>query len=292
MSTTATSDLFTRPARPRALAIRRGMRSRRIQVGGALLMFIVIIALAGPLFAPYSPTVSVGAPFELPNSKALLGTDEIGRDVLSRVLYGGESVLWMSVAATAIGVGLGTVIGLLAGYSRSWVDGALMRPLDILLGFPQLVLVLLFVSVFGPSLPLIVFLVGLSWVPAVARVTRGMTLEIVRKEYVEAVEVLGVSRTYILLREVLPNIATPLLVEFGLRLSWSIAVIAGLGFLGFGLQPPAADWGVMINENRPGIGTQPFAAGSPAFCIAVFAIGANLVAEGIARLIASKEDAG
>ena len=125
-----------------------------------------------------------------------------------------------------------------------------MRGMDIILAFPQIVLVLLFVSMLGPNLALIVVLVALSWVPQVARVARGVTADVVHREYVESAEVIGLSRRRILAREILPNVTTPLMVEYGLRLTWSIALIAAISFLGFGIQPPNADWGLMINENR------------------------------------------
>jgi peptide/nickel transport system permease protein len=161
-----------------------------------------------------------------------------------------------------------------------------MRLMDVILAFPQIVLVLLFISMLGSNLALIVGLVALSWVPQVARVARGVTADVVHREYVQAAEAIGLPRRRILMREVLPNVATPLLVEYGLRLTWSIAVIAAISFLGFGIQPPNADWGLMINENRNGITLQPWAVVAPAACIAIFAIGTNFVTEGISRAVA------
>ena len=155
--------------------------------------------------------------------------------------------------------------------------------MDVILAFPQIVLVLLFVSMLGSHLSLIVALVALAWVPQVARVARGVTADIVHREYVQAAEAIGLPRRRILLQEILPNVATPLMVEYGLRLTWSIAVIAAVSFLGFGIQPPNADWGLMINENRAGITVQPWAVLAPALCIALFAIGTNFITEGVSR---------
>jgi peptide/nickel transport system permease protein len=177
-------------------------------------------------------------------------------------------------------------IGLVAGYSRNWLDDVLMRGVDVLLAFPQLVLVLLFVSMIGPKAWLITVLVGISWVPGVARVARGMTLETVKREFVEASEALGVPRRRILTRDILPMLMTTVMVEFGLRLTWSIALISAISFLGFGIQAPNADWGLMVNENRVALAQQVWATLAPIICIATFAIGTNLVTEGIGRAVA------
>ena len=168
----------------------------------------------------------------------------------------------------------------------------LMRGMDVILAFPQIVFVLLFVSLLGPKLGLIVVLVALTWVPQVARVARGITSDIVHREYVESAELIGLSRRRILAREILPNVTTPLMVEYGLRLTWSIALIAAISFLGFGIQPPNADWGLMINENRNILTIQPWAVVVPAACIAVFAIGTNFIAEGISRAVAGLDRQG
>lgn len=268
------------------LPLWRALYFRQTRLGLCMTMLILIVALTGPSITPHSPNEFVGGAFMAPARSALLGTDYLGRDVLSRLLYGGWSVVWMSVSATTIGVGIGMTIGLVAGYSQNWFDNVAMRTLDIVLAFPQIVLVLLFVSLIGAETWLIVLLVGVAWVPGIARVTRGVTLDIVTKEFVSAAEVLGVSRFRILFGEVLPNISTPLMVEYGLRLTWSIGLVAGLSFLGFGIQPPNADWGLMINENRNGLVIQPWAVIAPVCCIAVFTIGTNLLAEGISRTLA------
>jgi peptide/nickel transport system permease protein len=240
----------------------------------------------GPLVAPHSPTDTVGLPFSPPSSKALLGTDNLGRDVLSRVLYGGWTVLWMSCTSALLGVGAGVLIGMLAGYTGHKTDAVLMRGMDVLMAFPSIVLVLLFVALLGSKLWLIVLLVGLAWTPPVARVARGITVEARGREFVQAAEVLGMPRRTILLREVLPNLSTPLLVELGLRLTWSIALIAGISFLGFGIQAPQADWGLMVNENRDALAIQPWGAVAPIVMIAIFAIATNLITEGFGRTVA------
>jgi peptide/nickel transport system permease protein len=276
-------------ARFRSPTSARALRSTRTRVGLTLTAAIVLLAVIGPLFAPYDPAAVVGIPYSRPSAAFPLGTDYLGHDVLSRVLWGGRSVVWMAFAAATLGVAAGAAIGLLAGYSRSRLDDALMRGMDVILAFPQIVLVLLFVSILGSKPWLIVLVVALAWVPQVARVVRGVTADVAHREYVESAEAIALPRRDILFREILPNVTTPLMVEYGLRLTWSIALVAAVSFLGFGIQQPNADWGLMINENRPGLTIQPWAVVVPAACIAVFAIGTNFVTEGISRAVARVE---
>jgi peptide/nickel transport system permease protein len=268
-------------------------RMTRTKVGVGIFAFIVLLAVAGPWVAPYSPTEFVAVPFSKPSSTALLGSDYIGRDVLTRVLYGGRTVITLALAATVIGLGLGVTLGLITGYARRWIDETIMRILDVVLAFPQIVLTLLFVSIVGPKLWLIVLMVGISHAPRIARVARAATLEVAQRDFVRAAEALGVARTKILFGELLPSITSPLLVEFGLRLTYSIGLIAALSFLGFGLQPPAADWGLMINENRIGITVQPWPVFMPVLLIGILTIGTNLIADGLGRaLIGTERDTG
>ena len=255
----------------------------RARVGLGLVLVIVVIAIFGPFVAPHSPSALVGAPYTAPSSHALLGTDYLGEDVLSRVLWGGRSVVWMSFAAASIALILGGMVGLTAGYSRSRLDDILMRAMDVLLALPALILALIVVSMLGPKLWLIVLAVGWTWIPAVARLTRSVTLEVVRREHVQAMEAMGLSPIRICLGEVVPNIITPLMVDYGLRLTWAIGVVAALSFLGAGIQPPNADWGLMISQNRDGLSLQVWSILVPVLCIAVYAFGVNLVTEGIAR---------
>jgi peptide/nickel transport system permease protein len=289
MTTAPTIDLPRRAFATRLPVLARALAQPRTRVGIGLTVCVVGLAVLGPLFAPHDPAASVGTPLTDPSGAHPLGTDYLGHDVLSRVLGGGLTVVWMAFAAATLGVALGAAVGLVAGTSRPWVDGTLMRVMDLLLAFPQIVLVLLFVSMLGSQLWLIVLLVALAWVPQVARVVRGVTAEVARHDYVESAEAIGVPRLRVLAGEILPNVMTPLMVEYGLRLTWSIALVAGVSFLGFGIQPPAADWGLMINENRTGVTVQPWAVVAPAICIAVFAVGTNFIAEGFSRAVAHIE---
>jgi peptide/nickel transport system permease protein len=263
--------------------LRNAFRIRRTQVGAVLVAVIVLLAILGPYLAPRSTTAFAGIPFSTPRPGTPFGTDQLGRDVWSRFLSGGRAILVLSVLATALGVGGGAVVGIVAAYARNWLDDLLMRLSDVLLAFPQVIFVLLAVSTVGPKLWLIVVTVALTHLPRTARVIRGAAVEVVERDFVSSAEAAGESRRRIVLAEILPNVTTPLLVELGLRLSYSIAIVAAVGFLGFGLQPPAADWGLMINENRLGVTAQPWSVLLPILAIGVLTIGANLVADGLAR---------
>jgi peptide/nickel transport system permease protein len=256
---------------------------RVTQAGLAISLFIVAMAVVGPYIAPYSPYEFVTAPYAKPSATAWLGGDNLGRDVVSRVLCGGRTVLSLSFIATAIGMILGVVLGLVAGYARTVINEVIMRGLDVLLAFPQIVFVLLIISVLGPQVWLLVLGVGVTLAPPIARVVYGVTVEIKERDFVMAAESLGVSHLKIAFTEILPNIVSPLMVEFGLNLTFAIGTIASLSFLGFGMQPPAADWGLMINENRVGLVIQPYSVFVPVTLIAILAIGVNLVTDGVAH---------
>jgi peptide/nickel transport system permease protein len=218
-----------------------------------------------------------------PSADALFGADALGRDVFSRFLHGGRSVLWMAAAATLLGVVIGVAIGLVAAYSRGWVDDVLMRGSDVVLAFPQIILALLAVSALGPKLWLIVLVVAIGHIPRVARVIRGAAQEVVERDFVKAAEAVGEKRSRIVFGELLPNVTSPLLVELGLRMTYSIGLVAAVSFLGFGLQPPTSDWGLMINENRLSITVQPWAVLLPVLAIGLLTVGTNLITDGIAR---------
>ncbi|HEY2319204.1 MAG TPA: ABC transporter permease [Solirubrobacteraceae bacterium] len=263
--------------------VRATMHQWRSRIGLVIFVVMVFIALAGPLFAPHSPNQFVTAPNSPPSSEALFGGDNLGRDVWSRFLYGGRSVLGMSVAATLIGVVLGLVVGLTAAYMSGLTDEVLMRIADVFMAFPQIVLALLLLTAFPSSVILIVLIVGLSHAPRVARVIRGAAQQIVERDFVKAAEAVGEPRHRIIFGELLPNVTSPLMVEFGLRLTYSIGLIAAINFLGVGLQPPSADWGLMIQDNRLAVSVQPWGVVLPVIAIALLTIGTNLLTDGFAR---------
>lgn len=259
-------------------------RTPRGAVGLALASVVVLVAAIGPSVAPYSPDALVTLDFGKPSGHFLLGSDFLGRDVLSRVLGGGWLLLVMALAATAIGIVGGVIAGMSAAYLRGHADGIIMRTVDVILAFPQLVFALLLLSLIGPKLWLIVLAVGVSHAPQVARVMRSATLDISERDYVKVVELQGMRPAKIMVKEILPNLVAPLMVEAGLRLTYSIIIMAGLAFLGFGQAPPAANWGTMINENRLGLSQNPWAVIAPAVMIALLTIGTNTFTDAIARV--------
>lgn len=277
-----------RPARGKPSRWRL-LSSGKARFGLVMMGVVLLVALLGPLFAPHTASEIVGVPYQPPSDGYPLGTDGGGQDVWSRMLHGGRTLVWMSLAATLLAIATGTAIGLLAAFSKGRVDAALMRVLDVLLAFPSIVLVLLFVSVLGPRPWLLVLLVAISQMPSIARVMRGSALPVIERDYVQWCRAGGMGTWRILTREVLPNVASPLLVELGLRLMWCISLLAGLSYLGYGLQPPAADWGLMVNQNRNALAIQPWSVIAPIAAIGVFTIGGNLLAEGMARSISRTE---
>jgi peptide/nickel transport system permease protein len=269
--------------RPWLGILRSALRLTRTRIGVGIVALIVAIAVFGPLVAPHSPTEFVAPPNSGPSGTAVFGADALGRDVFSRFLHGGLTVLWLSAAATLLGVVVGVIVGLVAAYARNWLDDVLMRANDVVLAFPQIVLVLLAVSAIGPKLWLIVVTVGITHAPRVARVMRGAAQEVVERDFIKAAEAVGERRSRIVFGELLPNVTSPLLVELGLRMTYSIGLVAAVSFLGFGLQPPTADWGLMINENRLSITVQPWAVLLPILAIGLLTVGTNLITDGIAR---------
>jgi peptide/nickel transport system permease protein len=252
------------------------------QVGLVVACLILLIALIGPLFAPHSPAESINYPFAGPSSQAVLGTDVIGRDVLSRVLYGGRTLLLLSLTATLIAYCVGLTIGLTAGYVRS-LDGILMRAVDVILAFPALLFLLVLATGAPHSEAALVLGVATVHLPGIARIVRTATLEVSVKGYVEAAVIRGERTASVLWHEVMPNIMSPVLADVGLRFSGSILLIASVNFLGLGLKPPAADWALMISENRVGITLQPWVILVPALLLAALTISVNLIADAIAQ---------
>ncbi|MCR6482398.1 ABC transporter permease [Amycolatopsis sp. OK19-0408] len=262
----------------------------KAKIGAVLTIVVVLIALLGPWLGPvltgHTTTDFAGKPFK---HDGVFGTDGLGRDVLTRFLAGGTTLLLYAVLATALGIVLGALLGMVAGYGGGWLDSLLMRGNDVLLSFPQLVIALLAIAVIGPEGWLLVLVIGLTHAPRTARVARQATVAVRGQDYIRAAEMYAVPRSRILLREILPNITGPLMVEIGLRLTYSIGYIASLSFLGLGIQPPSADWGLMINENRIALVVQPWGVLLPVLAIAALTVGTNLVADALASAAAGRK---
>lgn len=252
-------------------------------VGLALLVGVVALALLGPLLAPNAPDEPVGIPLTGPGDGLPLGTDFLGRDVLSRVLWGGRSVLALAGAATLLAYLLGAFVGLVAGHNRRWLDAFLMRGADVALSFPPLIFLLVLATGLGTAVWVLVVGVALVQAPLVARIVRTATAEQSVKGFVEAAVARGESTTAIVRRELLPNVAPSIMADVGLRFTYSIILVASVNFLGLGLQPPSSDWALMISENRGGLDLNPLVILAPAALIALLTIAVNLVGDAIAR---------
>lgn len=290
MSTESTADLFV-DEQPPGL-IRQAMKLRRTQIGVSLSLLLIGVALIGPFVAPFGSTEYVDLPNTLDVPGTLLGTDYFGQDVLSRFLFGGRTILILAVIATSIGITLGTTLGLSAAYLRGRYDEIIMRSLDVILSFPQVLLSLVVISMFGPSNVLIICTVGLSTTPRIARIIRGAAIGVVERDFISAAEALGETRKRVVFAEVLPNVTSSLLVEMNLRLTYSVGLIASLAFLGFTPEPNAANWGLMIQENRVALTEQPWGVVLPTIALALMTIGTGLVGDGLSRVSAGIDRGG
>jgi peptide/nickel transport system permease protein len=270
--------------RQRGSVLWSAARTPRGAVGLGLASFVVLAAIIGPFVAPNAPDALVTLAFGKPSGQFLLGGDYLGRDVLSRVLDGGWVLLIMAACATAIGIAGGAAAGVSAAYLRGASDGIIMRTVDVILSFPQIVFALLLLSLLGPKLWLITVAVGVSHAPQVARVLRSATLDLSERDFVKAAELQGMRPAKVMWKEILPNLVSPIMVETGLRLTYSIVIMAGLAFLGFAQPPPAAHRGTMINENREGLSLNPWAVIVPALLIALLTIGTNTFTDAFARV--------
>jgi peptide/nickel transport system permease protein len=269
---------------PRWLSIVVGGLPGRI--GLALVIVALTVAVAGPFVAPFRYTALVGPILQGPSAKHMLGTDQLGRDVFSRVLYGGRSVLLLPVCAVTLAFAIGGVLGLLAGYRGGRTDQVVTRVADLLMSVPPLLLVMILIIPLGTSDTVLIATTGIWFAPRIARIVRAATASVCAKDYVLAARVRGESTVSILWHEVIPNITGTLLAELALRLNYAIIFITTLNFLGLGVQPPSSDWGLMVSEGRAFLGHRPFISIIPALMIGTVAIGVNLLSDQIAAHLA------
>jgi peptide/nickel transport system permease protein len=266
---------------------RRGLRGflsiREGAIGAVLLTVMLLVVVLGPLLAPHDADALGGVPGQAPSGAHLLGTDSLGRDVLSRLLWGGRSVVLLPLLAVAISIAVACLIGLLAGYLGGLFDAVVTRAIDIALAIPPFLTVLVILAGFGTGSSVIVIAVAVVYVPSIARVLRAATQVVAPREFVLAARARGDSVRWIVFREIAPNLLATLLVEIALRLTFAIMFIASLSFLGLGVQPPTANWGVMVGENRGLLFSDPIAVLAPAIAIALLAIAINLVADALTQ---------
>ena len=233
----------------------------------------------GPFLSPHSPDALLNTPFQPPSADYPLGTDRLGRDVLSRLLHGGLELLLLGGAMTVFAYIVGTAVGLYAGYRQGWLDSVLMRTMDGVIALPSVLILLVLAAAMGPGPTMIIIGIAAVQMPFVARLIRTATLEISTRGYVEAAVARGESTWSVLSREILPGLWRTIAAAAVPSLTGSILAIAALSFFGIGLQAPSSDWGSMINENRVGLQLQPWATVAPAAMIALLVLGVNLIAD-------------
>lgn len=266
--------------------VRGLLRTTQGRIGIVLMTAVFGVAFLGPFLAPHDPASIVGLPLQRPTGNELLGTDALGRDVLSRFLAGGWLLVVIAFAGTLGAYAIGAPLGLLAAYRQGRAaDHALRAATTVVYSIPPIIASLVLVAAIGKGVWVILLAIVVTQTSPVIQIFRGFGLSVVTQEYVEVALARGERTWSILLREVAPNVRTLFVADLGLRTCWSVMLLAAISFLGFGQAPPAADWGLMISENRYGMTTQPFAVAVPALAIACLTIGLALVAEAIARSI-------
>jgi len=267
---------------PAARAVRQFARHRVAVAGLAVLVLAVAVSAAAPLLAPYSPIAFDMSHTSVPPSLAHpLGTDELGRDVLSRLLWGGRNTLLVTGAAVAIAFVSGSALGVVAGYRGGAADTAIMRVMDVLLALPGFLLAVAIIAALGPSIGNVIIAIGVNSIPPFARIARGSTLLVREEVYVQAARTLGASERLIMARHVFPNILSPLVVEATLRLATAILTVSGLSFLGLGVQPPTPEWGAMLSVGRNYITSSPQLVVVPGLAILLVTLAFNMVGDGL-----------
>jgi peptide/nickel transport system permease protein len=260
------------------------------RIAALVLLAYVVIALTGPLWTPHDPfEAGTGAPYSGASSAHLFGTDILGRDVFSRVVYGTRDVLYLALTSTFIATVVGGLIGLASGLVGGWIDETLMRLFETVISIPLLVLALLAIAAAGSkasgSSGLLIAVVVLVYAPRIARMARAVAVDLVTRDFVTVARARGESVRSIVWRELTPNAAGVLLVEFGVRAGYAPILISSLGFLGFGARPPSPEWGLMISENRGALATAPLTVLAPCAALALLVISLNLITDGIARAL-------
>jgi peptide/nickel transport system permease protein len=251
-------------------------------IGGALMTLLLAIALTAAFWTPFDPLrVNLRARLQPPSPLYWFGTDEFGRDVLSRIMAGAGTSVIIAICTVALAVGVGLVVGCVAGYVRGWTDRMIMAVNDALLAFPSILLALAIMIVVGANKFGLVLALGLAYIPSVARVVRGTVLSIREKEYIEASRVIGNSEVYSMVRHVLPNAAAPVAVLATSMFGWVLLAESALSFLGLGVPPPAPTWGNMLAASRPFMETAVWLSVAPGLCIALTLLGINLLGDSL-----------
>jgi len=250
-------------------------------VGLVIIALVVLTAILAPIISPYSPTAQVSRRLLEPGAQYLLGTDEFGRDILSRVIHGSRISLYVGAVSVGLALVSGSIMGLIAGYVGGRVDTLLMRLIDMLFAIPSLVLAIVIAGLLGPSLTNAMIAIGIVYAPIYTRLVRGEMLVVRNYAYIEAARAVGVDHVGLILRHFLPNIAAPLIIQTSLLLSTAILAEAALSFLGLGAQPPDPSWGAMLGSGRRFMELTPWVAIAPGIAIVITVLGFNLLGDGL-----------
>jgi len=257
-------------------------RNKAAMAGGVIILFYLAVAAFAPWLAPYDPyEINLDNRMQSPSIDHWMGTDDKGRDILSRIIYGSRLSMGVGFASVLFGAVFGIVLGLVAGYYGRWVDSIVMRIIDVMLAFPGILLALAIISALGPSLMNVTIAVGVFSVPLFARIVRGSTLEVKKLEYIDAIRSLGARDITIIFIHILPNILSPIIVQGSLRLATAILSAAGLSFLGLGAQPPSPEWGTMLSSGRDFLFSAPYMALFPGLAISILVLGFNIFGDGL-----------
>jgi peptide/nickel transport system permease protein len=280
---------------PRGAALRRGLRANPLLVAGAIAsVLILLVALLAPLLAPFPGDASTAThPFTVlrpPSAQHWFGTDNVGRDVYSRVLYGARVSPLVAVIVLAIACAIGIPLGVIAGYFGGWLDEAIMRVTDIFLAFPSILLSMALIAVLQPTLTTMTFAIAVTWWPWYTRLIRGQAASVAGRPYVESCRALGISRFRIIFRHILPNSITPLIVQVSLDVGGVILTASALSFLGLGAQDPTPDWGLMVAEGQDYFTTAWWIVTFPGIAILVTAFAFTLLGDGLRDLLDPKRD--
>jgi peptide/nickel transport system permease protein len=264
------------------LTLVRLRRNRLAIVGLCIMVVLVVVAVFAPWVAPYDfAAQNLSDAFEPPCLKYLLGTDDFGRDILSRLIYGARISLQVGIFAVGLSMCVGGVLGAISGYYGGKIDDVIMRFMDILLSIPQILLAVTIAAALGPGLLNLTVAVGVSNIPSFARVVRGAVLSIVGQEYIEAAQCMGASDTWIIARHILPNCSAPIIVQATLRVAGAILAAAALSFLGLGIQPPTPEWGGMLSAARGYVRDYPYMTISPGLAIMITILALNFLGDGL-----------
>ncbi|HET9015853.1 MAG TPA: ABC transporter permease [Thermomicrobiaceae bacterium] len=259
--------------------LRRFLHNKPGVFGLAVIVILVLLAILSPWIAPYNwQAQDIAHRFANPSLSHLLGTDELGRDILSRILYGGRYSLTIGFAAVGVSFAIGTLIGTVAGFYRK-TDGVIMRLIDIMMAFPGILLAIAIVAALGPGLINVIVAIGINEIPGFARITRSLVLSLREREFVTAANLMGGSDTYIVRRHVLVNLVSPIIVYASLRISTAVLVGATLSFLGLGIQPPIPEWGAMVSTARDYISIAPYDFLFPTLAIFITVVAFNLLGD-------------